>query len=111
MATDSGSAPVSHNDLKLAELSKTHGPLASVIVNGKLHAFRMPSLEEFEDYQEALKTKRRGVVFRELAQLSCVTSLEELQEAFKAAPMLAVKIHDALVEMCGSEIEVTVKKG
>lgn len=98
------------NALKLDELQKKHGKIVSVVVDGKLHAFRAPTLDEFEDHQESLGKKRRGVAFRELAQITCVTDLEELQKAFERKPALPVRVHDALMELAGSDIEVTASK-
>lgn len=97
-------------DQLLAELEKKHGKLASVTVAGKLHAFRTPTLDEFEDHQENLVKKRRGVCFRELAQLTCVTDVAALQAAFEARPALATRVHDALMELAGGDIEVTAAK-
>lgn len=98
------------HDAQLADLTAKHGSVAHVVCAGKLHAFRCPTLDEFEDYQENLSKKRRGVCFRELAQQTCVTSLEELQAAFQKIPVLATRISDALTELAGGDIEVTVKK-
>lgn len=98
----------------IAELEATHTRIAHAkLRDGTLIAFRAPSLEEWEDFQEALKDKRRGVAFRELAQRTRLlpSSDEELQVIFDRAPAIAACISDALGELAESGIEFTVKKG
>lgn len=95
----------------IAALKKQYGELVTTVVDGKTHAFRMPTLDEFEDYQEKIrKADRPGPVFRELAQMACVTDLDALQAAFRRRPMLPTKIHDALIELMGSELQVVAEK-
>ena len=98
--------------MDLSQLEKQHGKLVTVQIDGVVHAFRRPTLDEFEDHQESLANdkKRRGACFRELAQITCVTDLDALRKAFAAKPAVPVRIHDALMELSGSEIEVVVSK-
>lgn len=100
------------NAEKLDELEKAHGRIAHVLVDGTLYVFRSPTLDEFEDYQENLAKKRRGACHRELAQLLLVhPALESLQAAFARYPLLATRISDAVADMAGADLELTVKKG
>lgn len=102
------------NALKLEEIQQKHNArVAHVEVNGKLYVFRAPSLEEWEDHQERLmKAPRRGPVLRELAQITLAhPTLEELQELFAIYPGIMARIGDAVAELAGADIELTVKKG
>lgn len=104
----------STNQQKLEELQAANGRVAHVEVDGKLYVFRAPSLDEWEDFQENMGggKKRRGVCFRELAQQTLVhPTLDELQALFQAHPGLTARIGDAVGELAGADIEVTVKKG
>lgn len=105
-------AAANANATKLADLTSKHGRLAHVEVEGKLFAFRTPTLDEWEDYQDALQKKRRGVCFRELAQVTLVhPSIEDLQALFNTMPALPTSIADALADLAGLDVEVTAKKG
>jgi|SRR5690606_3562591 len=101
------------NAAKLEELQRAHGNCAHVEVGGKLYVFRAPSLEEWEDYQEKLaKGRVRGACFRELAQVTCVhPEVEDLQALFERIPAIATRIADAVSDLAGADIELTVKKG
>lgn len=102
----------STNQQKLEELQAKHGRIAHVEVDGKLFAFRAPSLDEWEDYLESLTKKRRGVCHRELAQVVLAhPALEDLQALFQSQPGITARIGDAVAELAGNDIEVTVKKG
>lgn len=95
-----------------AELEKQYGSIVVVSCGGQTHAFRCPTLDEFEDHQTKLrKADRHGVCYRELAQITCVTSVDDLKAAFARAPLLATRVHDAILELAEGDIEVTVKKG
>lgn len=99
---------------KIAELEKTYPRNVHTVLDGKLFFFRPPTLDEFEEYQSAVGSgsKPRGVCFRELAQLTLVfpETVEELQAAFERYPIFSARISDAIAEVAGSEIELTVKK-
>jgi hypothetical protein len=102
----------SANEIKFDELEATHGRCAQVEIAGRLYVFRAPTLDEWEDYQDSLGKKRRGVCFRELSQLTCVhPTLEELQALFASLPAIATRIADAVSDLAGADIELTVKKG
>lgn len=102
---------LSNADTAIA-LENEHGRIASIEVDGVLHAFRAPTLEEWEDSQEGLsKGKRRGPAFRELAQVTCVTDVDALKKAFSRRPALPALLADAITELAGGTLEVTVKKG
>jgi hypothetical protein len=114
MESKDSSAKEDPNATKLRELEAQYGGrLASTVsADGKLLAFRCPTLDEWEDYQDALGKKRRGVCFRELAQVCVVyPTLEELQAVFEREPALATRISDGISSLAGLEAEVTVKKG
>lgn len=97
---------------KVEALQKEHGRTAATVMeDGTLLVFRAPDLDEWEEFQESLKTKRRGAAYRELAQLTCVhPELEALQKVFKKYPAASIPIANVLSEMAGGEIELTVKK-
>jgi hypothetical protein len=101
------------NDAVLDDLRKKHGEVAHCeMPNGRLIAFRRPTLEEYEDYQEALSTKSRGVAFRQLAYCTRLLPDEsELMTIFERWPGINARIGDTLAEMAGAGIEFTVKKG
>jgi len=97
---------------KLAELIREHGMCAHLEVGGQLFVFRAPTLEEWEDYQDKLVKRTRGVCFRELAQVTCVyPSVDELQKLFERVPAVATRIADAVSDLAGADLELTVKKG
>ncbi len=82
----------------------------AVTVDGVTHQFRPMTFQEFADSEEALaKTKRRGPKFRELAQLTCVSDLEALQQAFQKRPVLPVKIRDELLTLAGEDASVVTE--
>lgn len=91
---------------------KHGGLLAHVVIDGKLYAFRAPELEEWEEYQEALSKKTRGVAFRELAQVTCVCpeNIDELKQLFARRPASPARIADAVADLAGADFELTVKK-
>lgn len=99
----------------LAKLEQDHGPCASTQTpDGTFFAFRRPSLDEWEDFQEKLsKGRPRGACFRELAQITCIypEDMSALNAAFDRWPALPPRLSDALSDLAGAEIEVTVKKG
>ena len=99
---------------RLEALQKEHGRIAhTVLDDGTMLAFRSPTLDEWEDFQEALSgTKRKGATYRELAQRTCVEpGVDALKKLFAQYPALSVAIAGTLSELAGSEIEVTIKKG
>jgi len=98
---------------KLEALEQEHGPCAHAVTgDGKLLAFRCPSLDEWEEYQDNLsKGKRRGPTFRDLAQQVVVEpSVEELQAIFKKMPAISARIADGIADLAGAAVEVSVKK-
>jgi hypothetical protein len=104
-------AEKSRFDAELETLRSKHGKVAHVVYGDTLYAFRSPSLDEYEDYQARLtKEQRRGVCYRELAQVCCLTDLDKLQALFKAKPAVAVNMAGTLCEMAGLDIELTVGK-
>lgn len=102
----------SANDIKLEEIEREHGRVASAVIQGQLYAFRAPTLEEWEEYQDGLGKRPRGACFRELSQITCVhPSLDELQQLFDRLPGIGARIADAVADLAGADIELTVKKG
>jgi hypothetical protein len=100
------------NEEKLAALVAEHGPIGHHVIDGRLIAFRRPTLEEWEDYQEALAKKRRGVAFRELAlRTVLVPSQDDLPAIFERWPGIAARISDTLADLVGADQELTIKKG
>lgn len=102
----------SANDAAFEELVKEHGNCARLDLDGKLYAFRTPTLEEWEEYQDRINNPKRpkGASFRELIQTTCVTSLEDTQALLKRRPAVAQPIAAAVCELAGIDVEVTVKK-
>lgn len=101
------------NAAKLEEIKTQHEMCAHFEVGGQLFVFRAPELEEWEEYQEKLtKTTARGPLYREISQLMLVypTTLEPLQSLFKRSPAAATRIADAVTELAGADLELTVKK-
>jgi hypothetical protein len=105
------------HEIKEDELREKHGAIVAVVLGGELYAFRHLELDEYEDAQARLRKalasgKSSGPVNRETAQLTLVhPSLDKLQAAFARWPALAGKVSDALAELGGADIEITVKKG
>lgn len=98
--------------IKLEELQREHGRVASAEIQGQLYVFRAPTLEEWEEYQDGLGKRPRGACFRELSQVTCVhPSVGELQELFDRLPGIGARIADAVADLAGADIELTVKKG
>ena len=59
-----------------------------------------------------LGKRPRGACFRELSQVTCVhPSVGELQELFDRLPGIGARIADAVADLAGADIELTVKKG
>lgn len=103
-------AKPAHAD-KIAELQAKHGRVAHVVVDGKLYVFRAPTLDEWEDHQERITKVRRGALLRELAQATCVhPDLDQLKALFAAYPGVSARIGDAVADLAGADIELTVKK-
>ena len=103
--------------LKVAELEKTYPRNANFVMDGKLFFFRPPELEEFEEAQAELSKgeKLRGVCFREIAQRTLVypegdSGVAELAALFAKRPVIPARIFDALADIGGAEVEITVKK-
>lgn len=91
----------------------TDQELATLAVEGTEYQFRAPTLEEFEEYEDALSgSKRKGPAFRQLCQKCLVKpELAALQELFRSKPATSVAIANTLCDMAGATIELTVKKG
>ncbi|MFO7179580.1 MAG: hypothetical protein DIU78_012860 [Pseudomonadota bacterium] len=100
---------------RIAQLQAEHGSLAHFVVGGQLFAFRKPTLEEWEDFQDSVSTgrKKRGVAYRELAMRCLVEpgDLDALAALFERNPGFNARIGDALSDLAGADLEVTVKKG
>jgi hypothetical protein len=98
---------------QIEELEAKHGRGCHLTTEGgKLLFFRALTLDEYEDYQDRLGKGKRGPILREMAQVTCVNaSPEELSTEFQKTPALAGRVSDALAELAGGDLEVTVKKG
>lgn len=101
------------NDAAFDALEKEHGRCARLDFEGKLYAWRTPSLEEWEDYQDKVNKPDRpmGASFRELMQVTCVTDLAAMQELVRKRPAVARPVITAICSLAGIDAEVTVKKG
>lgn len=84
---------------------------ASVVVDGVTLSFRAPSLEEWEDHQERLRTVAQVASARQLAQACHLGDAETLKKTFARYPLLVTRVAESLRELAGLDIEVTVKKG
>ena len=108
------------NKTKLDELQKQHGEVVSFTTKaGQLFAFRRPTLEEFEQYQQGMRKGQVGVTHREICQATLVfpsaangqPDTQALHAFFERAPLVSVRVSDELIVLSGDDIEVTVKKG
>jgi len=107
----------------LEQLRQKHGYIAYCVtpadpskpaeVQNKLLAFRTPSQEEYEDWQEGMKKGRMGPVFRTLCLRTRVLpeQEEQLVKVFEAWPGLPARLADEITDLGGADIEVNVKKG
>jgi hypothetical protein len=112
MATSPKIRLVPEIDKQMAELELQHGPCCRIVNGGKLYVFRTPTADEWEQYQDNLtkEGRPRNATFKELAQVTCVTDLQELQELIAKKPAVTVPIANAVCALAGIDIEVSVKK-
>lgn len=98
----------------LADLKKQHGRIIHAATpEGVLLAFRAPTLEEYEDYQEKVRSNAPiGAARRELAhrtRLLPATS-DELNAEFQRYVVLPQIITEELYEIGKAGIQFAVKK-
>jgi hypothetical protein len=101
------------NEERLAALKAEHGQVAYLeLPGGRLIAFKKPTLEAWEDYQEARQKQTTGLAQRQLCLATRLLPQEaaELNEIFKEYPALNARISDAVIEMAGVDMNLTVKK-
>lgn len=115
MGTEKTQKKDPHAD-QIAVLQTKHGAIASFEAKGQLFAFRTPTLDEWESFEERMKKGERiGPAKRELCQLTLVhpegdDGLAKLKGVFERAPRVATLIGDELMAMAEGDVEVTVKK-
>jgi hypothetical protein len=102
----------------LSSLRSKYGTIAHFTDSktAQLFAFRTPSLDEWESFEERMKKGERiGPAKRELCQLTLVhpdsdDGVARLKKVFERAPRVATLIGDELMLMAEGDVEVTIKK-
>ncbi len=92
-------------------LRKEHGQIASVTLSGTTFHFRKPTIGEYQRCMDRMnKDKGAGVAaLRELVNACCLPH-GACEDALKNLPAAIPQIGNALLELAGSEIEVTISK-
>lgn len=100
-----------------AKLRQEHGELVVAKIAGVEFAFKTPTDTDYEEMQEGIlkagnDKKRIGPVFRQYCMSALVhPTTDELETALRKQPAAAARIADALSDLAGAEIEISVKKG
>jgi hypothetical protein len=95
------------------ELERDEGARRVIVqLNGKPFAFRAPTLDEWEDCQEAMRALQVGAAHRALCESTLEEGgLEELRQAIAAYPRASSRIGDYVADLADGDLEITVKKG
>ncbi len=94
---------------KLDELKAQHGDIASVELGNKHYYFRKPSMPEYQRVSD--KIAKSGSNVSALKELVYTCSVgEDPEGALAALPAAIQEIGLGLLEMAGSEVQVTISK-
>ncbi len=97
------------NKNKLGDLKAEHGDIAVISLDGGDYYFRRPSLPEYQRCSDKLSAKGSNVTALKELCFACSVG-EDPNGALTSLPAAATQIGLALLEMAGSEIEVTISK-
>lgn len=103
-----------------AELRQKHGDLVIARVAGKEFAFATPTQTDYEQLVQSIAKVgssdkvKLGPTFREFCLKSVVfpddDAVGQLEGAFQKQPAAATTIANALQDLAGADVEVSVKK-
>lgn len=94
---------------KVQELKDKHGDIAIVSLGGHDYHFRKPSMPEYQRVTDKMSGKGSGVTALKELVYSCSVG-EDCESALVGLPAAIQAIGLGLLEMAGSEIEVTISK-
>lgn len=100
---------VSNAKKKLEELQAEHGDIAVVSLDGRPYHFRKPTLPEYQRCSDKLGAKGSNVSALKELCFACSVG-EDPDGALASLPAAGTQIGLSLLEMAGSEIEVTISK-
>ncbi len=94
---------------KIDELKAEHGQIASVVIGKVTLHFRKPSMGEYTRVSDKMSGKGSNIVALKELVYSCSVG-EDCTSALNDMPAVIQSIGLSLLEMAGSEIEVTISK-
>ena len=94
---------------KIDELKAEHGDIAIVPLGGQDYYFRKPSMGEYQRVSDKMTGKGSNIVALKELVYSCSVG-ENCADALVGLPAAIQAIGLGLLEMAGSEIEVTISK-
>ncbi len=95
---------------KTDELKAEHGDVAGVEIAGSMYYFRKPSLPEYQRCMDGL-AKDKGAGVPSLRELLMTCSVgDDVDGAIANLPAAITPIGNAILEMGGSEVQVTISK-
>ena len=95
---------------KIDELKAEHGDVAEVKIAGSDYYFRMPTLPEYQRCMDGLaKDKGAGVPSLRELLMQCSVG-DDVDSAIASLPAAITPIGNAILEMGGSEVQVTISK-
>ncbi len=95
---------------KIDELKAEHGQIAAVALSGSTYYFRKPSLPEYQRCMDGMaRDKGAGVPSLRELLMSCSVG-DDVDAAISNLPAAITQIGNAILEMGGSEVQVTISK-
>ena len=94
---------------KIEDLKAKYGDIAAVPLGGREYYFRKPKMGEYQQVSDGIASKKSNVsalkqlVYQCSVGEDCVSALDNLPAAIQ-------EIGAALLEMAGSEVQVTISK-
>lgn len=93
----------------LDDLKAEHGSIASVVLGNATYLFRKPSMGEYTRVSDKMSGKGSNIVALKELVYACSVG-EDCTSALNDMPAVIQSIGLSLLEMAGSEIEVTISK-
>ncbi len=93
----------------LDDLKAEHGSIASVVLGNATYLFRKPSMGEYTRVSDKMAGKGSNISALKELVYSCSVG-DDCESALNDMPAVIQSIGLSLLEMAGSEIEVTISK-
>ncbi len=94
---------------KLESLKAEHGQIAAVKLGNTTYHFRKPSMPEYQRVSDKMSGKGSNIAALKELVYHCSVG-EDCESAIASLPAAIQSIGMALLEMAGSEVEVTISK-